>query len=78
MSIRGSGVGGREAIVTLVACTLLGLECGWSVLLGFAALFQIGPPPYLLSGALGLLGTCVLVGLAAGRAFDRSSAHRSA
>jgi hypothetical protein len=129
VSISGSGVSGREALVTLVACALLGFESGWSLLMGFAVLFQIGLPPYLLSSALGLisgcvvgvvllrqggvsipsggergassgalaglvvgvvaifllggavvglLGTCVLVGLAIGRAFDRSSVHRGA
>jgi hypothetical protein len=42
MSIGGSGVSGREAIVALVACALLGLEAVASLLLGFAILTGIG------------------------------------
>lgn len=115
--------------MTLVVCTLLGLEAVPSLLLGFAVLTQFGGGSILLQSALGLiggfvlgavllrqggisipsrgergairgalaglvvgvvavfllggpivglLGTCVLVGLAVGRTFDRSSIHRSA
>jgi hypothetical protein len=129
VSTRGSSVSGREAIVTLVACALLGLEAVPSLLLGFAVLTKIGGPSLLLHSALGLiggcvlgavllrqggisipsrqergasrgaliglvvgvvavfllsgpifgvLGICVLVGLAVGRTFDRSSFHRAA
>lgn len=33
---------------------------------------------FFLAGNVGVLGTCVLVGLAIGRTFDRPSIHRSA
>ncbi|MDP9476924.1 MAG: hypothetical protein M3R38_14770 [Actinomycetota bacterium] len=43
--------------MTLVACTLLGLEVGPSLLFfGFAVLTGIGGPYFLLHGALGLIG----------------------
>ena len=132
MNIGGSGVSGRETIVTLVVCVLLVFEGIGSFLMGFTVLLgmrsPIGPPPYLLHSALsliggcllgvvllrqggisipsreergasrgalvglvvgvvavfltggpivGLLGICVLVGLAVGRTFDRSSIHRT-
>jgi hypothetical protein len=38
------------------------------LVVGVAAFFIVGPN-------IGVLGTCVLVGLAVGRTFDRSSIH---
>jgi hypothetical protein len=129
MNIGGSGMSGREAIVTLVACVLLVFEAVPGVALSFAALTGIGStfyPSYLLYAALaligggvlgvvllkqggvsvpsreepgasrgalagltvgvvgvlltgnliGVLGTCVLAGLAVGRTFDRPPIHR--
>ncbi len=116
--------------MTLAACALLGFEAVSTLFfLGFVVLLGMGWPPYLLSGALGLIGgcvlglvllrqggvsipsrqeraatrgvlvglavgvvvvlltsgpivgivgTCVLVGLAVGRTFDRSSIHPTA
>ena len=130
MNIGGSRVSGREAIVTLVACALLGFEAVTSLFFhALVGIFGISWTPYVLSGALGLvggcvlgivllrqggisipsrqergastgalvglvvgmvfffltsgpiagiLGTCVLVGLAVGRTFDRSSIHPNA
>ncbi len=54
-------MGRREAIVTLVACALLGFEALPSLLFGFVVPFGTGGPPYNpLSGLLGLLGGCAL------------------
>ena len=124
MNIVGSGVSGREAIVTLVACALLGFEAARGLTLWVVFILQTAGPYYPLSyllglaggcvlglvllrqggvrvptreekgalvgtlvglavGALtfpllaniGILGICVLVGLAVGRVFDRSSIH---
>jgi Na+/proline symporter len=130
VNIGGSGVSGREAIVTLVASALMGFEAVSSLFfLVLVGLLGMGWAPYLLPGALGLIGgcglglvllrqggisipsrqeraatrgalvglvvgvvvvlltsgpivgivgICVLVGLAVGRTFDRSSIHPTA
>ncbi len=130
MNILGSRVSGRETIVTLVACAMLGFEAVPSLLVGFAVFLATGDVPsyyllsglvgllgggalgvvllrqggvsvpsreergatrgalvgfavgvvilFLLSGNVGVLGICVLVGLAIGRIFDPPSIHRSA
>ena len=121
-------MGGREIVVTLVACVLLVFEAVSGIVLWFGILTGVGGPSYLLylalaligGGALGLVllrqggvsipspeergasrgalaglivgavasffvglnvgvvGTCVLVGLAVGRTFDGSSIHPTA
>ncbi len=130
MNILGSSVSGRETIVTLVACAMLGFEAVPSLLVGFVVFLATGDVPsyyllsgpvgllgggalgvvllrqggvsvpsreergatrgalvgfavgvvilFLLSGNVGILGTCTLVGLAIGRTYDRPSIHRSA
>jgi hypothetical protein len=131
MGIGGSGVSGREAIVTLVACVLLMFEAVPGVALSFAVLTGAGDAFYpsnllyaaraligwgalgsvllgqrgvsvpsreergasrgalvglavgvvgviLTGNVLGILGTCVLVGLAVGRTFDRKGGVRGA
>ena len=61
MNMGGSDVGGREAIVTLIACALLGFEAVRAQALVVAVLFlQTGGPHYALFSFLGLAGGCVL------------------
>ena len=61
MNLGGSSVSGRETVVTLVACALLGLEAVPSLLVGFVVFLVTGGPPYyLLSGLVGLAGGCAL------------------
>lgn len=58
MNLRSPGVSGREALGTLVACALLGLEAAPSLWVGTSVLLATGDVPsyYLLSGAAGLFG----------------------
>ena len=60
VSIGGSGLSGRETVVTLVACALLGFEAGHSFFLGLAVLLGIGALPSPLYSVLSLIGGCVL------------------
>jgi hypothetical protein len=59
MNIGGSGMSGREAIVTLVACVLLEFEAVPGVALSLAVLTGAGSafyPSFLLYAALALIG----------------------
>lgn len=61
----GAGVGNREAVVTLVACALLGLEAVPNLLVGFSFFAGVGYAPFLLGTVIGLavgvlLGTVLL------------------
>jgi hypothetical protein len=61
VNLGGSGVGGREAIVTLVACALLGFEAVPNLLFGLVVVFGTGGTPYSpFSGPIGLVGGCAL------------------
>jgi hypothetical protein len=60
MDIGGSGVSGREAFVTLVACVLLVFEVVPGFVIGFGILTGVGGPSYLLYVALALVGGGVL------------------
>jgi hypothetical protein len=44
--------------------------------MGFAVLFQIGPPPYLLPSSLGLIGGCVLGAVLLGQGGISILSHR--
>src|SRR5215204_667367 len=45
MNLGGSSVGGREAIVTLVACALLGFEAVPNLLFGLVVVLRTGGTP---------------------------------
>jgi hypothetical protein len=60
VNITGSSVSGREAIVTLVACALLGFEALRGLALWVAFVLQMSGPYYPLYYLLGLAGGCVL------------------
>lgn len=51
---------GREAIVTLVACALLGLEAIPNLLFGLSFFSGIGFASFLIGGAVGLLAGALL------------------
>ncbi len=51
----GSRPGGREAIVTLVACALLGFEAVPNLLFGLSFFSRVGFAPFLLGSAAGLV-----------------------
>ena len=50
----------REAIVTLVACALLGFETAPNLLFGFSSFVGIGFVPFLLGSALGIVAGVLL------------------
>ena len=50
----------REAIVTLVACALLGFDTVPNLLFGFSFFTRIGFVPFLVGSALGLVAGVVL------------------
>jgi hypothetical protein len=60
VNVVDSSVSRREAIVTLVACALLGFDAVRGLALWVAALLQTGGPYYALFDLLGLAGGCVL------------------
>ena len=60
MNVVDSSVSRREAIVTLVACALLGFDAVRGLALWVAALLQTGGPYYTLFDLLGLAGGCLL------------------
>lgn len=67
MNIGGSGASGRETIVTLVACALLGLEVVPNLLFSFSVLLGFGPDPS--SPLYGIIGSTIpgsLAGVALG------------
>ncbi len=53
-------MGRREAVVTLVACALLGFETVPSVLFGLSFFAGIGFVPFLLGSALGIVTGALL------------------
>jgi hypothetical protein len=62
MNIVGSGASGRETIVTLVACALLGFEVVSNLLFSFSVLFGFGLT--LSSSIYSIIGSTILVSLA--------------
>jgi hypothetical protein len=60
VNVVDSSVSRREAIVTLVACALLGFDAVRGLALWVAALLQTGGPYYALFDLLGLAGGCLL------------------
>jgi hypothetical protein len=60
VNAKTSDLGRREAIVTLVACALLGFETVPGLLFGLSFFAKIGFVPFLLDTALGIVAGVLL------------------